>query len=748
MRFILFLCFMAFNIIGIAQPFAIGRQTITLTDPARSNRSIPSEIFYPATSAGNNTPVANGVFPVIVFGHGFSMNYDAYSNFWNELVPQGYILAFPKTEIGPIPFPSHGDLAADMNYTITWFIAENTTGASRYNQKLNGKFAVMGHSMGGGCSFIAAASNPNITVIANYAAAETNPSAIAAAANITIPALIFAGSKDCVAGPSGNQTPMYNALASVCKSYVNITDGSHCQFGESNTLCNFGETTSCPFASYISRSAQHTKTFQYLNPFLSFYLKGDCSAWPVYQQLLSNPTGAAVQNTCNYQLPVATISINGAQSICQGDTTQLEAGGSYNNLWTDGSSQQVLTVTQGGTYQLVVTDAVGCKDTATQSITQTTIQVQANIVNANCGSNDGEASLSPSGGVAPYSFQWPTGDTANQVLGLSAGNYAVTITDASGCNTIYTVSISAPGSLAVAIATTPTTCPNDSNGTAIVSVSGGTAPYAYSWQGSTASSNTATDLAAGQQFVTITDSNGCILIDTFTITSPVLWSPLIVSLTGTALCEEDTAIITPIDNYFGYIWNTGDTTQTINVTQSGYYNCTVLDGSGCYVPGVGVTVNFFQNYLNPEIELLGDSLYITEGTLVAWFIDGTEITGANDNYIINPADGGYFAQVVDSNGCLYIAKAYTVTGITQPKLLQGIQVYPNPTKDILTINGTPVGAELMITDVLGRQFEVSTYNRSGDGTITLNLDQLPAQMYFLQVVSGESRYICKVFITQ
>jgi pimeloyl-ACP methyl ester carboxylesterase len=739
---------MAFALTSIAQPFAIGRQTITLTDPSRSNRSIPSEIFYPATSAGNNTPVANGVFPVIVFGHGFSMNYDAYSNFWNELVPQGYILAFPKTEIGPIPFPSHGDLAADMNYTITWFLAENTTVASRYNQKLNGKFGVMGHSMGGGCSFIAAATNPNITVIANYAAAETNPSAIAAAANITIPALIFAGSKDCVAGPSGNQTPMYNALASACKSYVNVTDGSHCQFGESNTLCNFGETTSCPFASYISRSAQHTKTFQYLNPFLRFYLKGDCSAWSEYQQLLANPTGATVQNSCSYQLPVAAITVNGSQNICYGDSTLLEANNSYSNLWTGGSTQQQLTITQGGTYQLIVTDNLGCKDTTTQAITQTAIQVQANIVNANCGSNDGEATLNPIGGASPYSFQWPNGDTNNSIIGLSAGSYAVTVTDDNACNTIYTLSISAPGTLSASIATIGTTCPSDSNGTAIASVSGGTTPYGYSWQSVSSTNDTATGFPAGQYQLIVTDSNGCNLIDTFDITSPILWSPLIVSLTGTELCEEDTAKIVPIDNYYGYVWNTGDTTQTINVTQSGFYNCTVLDGNGCYVPGVGVTVNFFQNYLNPEIELTGDSLYLTEGNAVAWFVDGVEISGANDNYIINPAAGGYFAQVVDSNGCIDIAKAYTVTGVIQPKLLQGIQVYPNPTKDMLTITGTPIGIELMITDILGKRFEVSSYDMSENGTITLKLDQLPAQMYFLQIVSGESRYICKVFITQ
>ncbi len=748
MRFLLLLCLCFCGVSAMAQPFAIGRQTITLTDPARSNRSIASEIFYPATSAGNNTPVASGIFPVIVFGHGFSMNYDAYSNFWNQFVPQGYILAFPKTEIGPIPFPSHGDLAADMNYTITWFIAENTTAASRYYQKVNGKFAVMGHSMGGGCSYIAAASNPNVTVIANYAAAETNPSAIAAAANITVPALVFAGSKDCVAGPSGNQTPMYNALASVCKSYVNITDGSHCQFGESNTLCNFGETTSCPFASYISRSAQHAKTFQYLNPFLAFYLKGNCSAWPIYQQLLANPTGAVVQYTCNYQLPTAAITLTGSQILCNGDSATLTANTNNAYLWTGGSTQQQIVVTQSNNYELIVTDAIGCKDTATQAITQSILQVQATITNASCGNSNGAATLTTTGGTAPYSYNWPVGDTTSTVIGLGGGNYAVTITDATGCADTFAVLISAPGTLGVTISTTLASCPYNADGTAKATVTGGTLPYQYNWQSlPSITTDSAFGFEVGNYILEVTDDAGCTLLDTFIIDGPVLWSPPIVSLNGTDLCEGDTARLVPIDNYNGYLWSTGDTAQTIFVTQSGFYNCTLTEGSGCTVTGTGVNINFYQSYLAPEVLVDGDSMYISEGTVTAWFRNGASI-GNSTNYLINPASGGYYAEVVDSNGCYYIAKSFTVTGVPAVGPLANIQVYPNPASNTLAIEGLPEGSEVLLTDLLGRSYEIEALNTSANGNMQLQVSHLPQQLYLLQVVSGESRYICKVFISR
>ena len=77
--------------------FAIGTQTITYNDPDRTGgvgsgagpgRQIECAVYYPATSAGTNTPVASGQFPIVVFGHGFAMEWSAYQNVWQHLVPQ------------------------------------------------------------------------------------------------------------------------------------------------------------------------------------------------------------------------------------------------------------------------------------------------------------------------------------------------------------------------------------------------------------------------------------------------------------------------------------------------------------------------------------------------------------------------------------------------------------------------------------------------------------------------------------
>ncbi|NDE04228.1 MAG: hypothetical protein EB003_06220, partial [Flavobacteriia bacterium] len=109
--------------LSFAQTLSVGHTTLTFNDPNRTGgfgsgagpgRQIQTEIYYPAAVAGENVAFANGQFPIIVFGHGFAMNWDAYSNIWNQLVPLGYIMAFPRTESGLFPSPSHGDFGQDI----------------------------------------------------------------------------------------------------------------------------------------------------------------------------------------------------------------------------------------------------------------------------------------------------------------------------------------------------------------------------------------------------------------------------------------------------------------------------------------------------------------------------------------------------------------------------------------------------------------------------------------------------------
>jgi len=90
---ILFILFLQFSTLLHAQYF-IGNYSKVFQDSTRSNRNVPTEIYYPSISAGNNTQVAFEQFPIIIFGHGFLMSFSAYQNLWDEFVPRGYIIVF------------------------------------------------------------------------------------------------------------------------------------------------------------------------------------------------------------------------------------------------------------------------------------------------------------------------------------------------------------------------------------------------------------------------------------------------------------------------------------------------------------------------------------------------------------------------------------------------------------------------------------------------------------------------------
>ena len=292
-----FICLFS-GIIVNAQPYQIGHTTLIFVDPSRSNRSIATEIYYPADVAGDNVPMTSQnatQFPSLVFGHGFLMTWDAYQNFWEALVPNGYIIAFPKTE-GSFS-PSHLEFGKDLAFVINQINLQGTLGASIFYNRVSLMNAVMGHSMGGGASFLSVPLNSNIKTIVNFAPAETNPSAITAAASISIPALIFSGGNDCVTPPATNQIPMYTNLTSLCKTYISINGGSHCQMANSNGFCSIGENTCSPSPT-ITRSVQHSKLFSYLLPWLNYQLKGDCSQGNVFDLQITSDTAITYQKNC------------------------------------------------------------------------------------------------------------------------------------------------------------------------------------------------------------------------------------------------------------------------------------------------------------------------------------------------------------------------------------------------------------------------------------------------------------------
>ena len=134
----------------------IGHITYSFTDASRSNRQIQTEIYYPSATAGNNTTLTPGIYPVVVCGHGFVMATSAYQNIWTALVNEGYIVALPNTEGGFAP--SHANFGLDLKFIVNE-MKSNGAGTIIPSSAIGATSAIMGHSMGGGSSFLAAAND-------------------------------------------------------------------------------------------------------------------------------------------------------------------------------------------------------------------------------------------------------------------------------------------------------------------------------------------------------------------------------------------------------------------------------------------------------------------------------------------------------------------------------------------------------------------------------------------------------------
>jgi dienelactone hydrolase len=293
--YLFFVTLIIFSTTGLAQNYDVGYRSQTFRDAARSNRSVRTLIYYPATSTGSNASVAGGEFPVIILGHGFNMGSDAYQNFYNELVPQGYIVVFVNTE-GSF-FANHEAFSKDMAFMVSAMQAENAVSSSVFYGKIADKTALLGHSMGGGAATVAA-STVSVETVVLFAPAKLRFNTLTPATDVSAPALVFSGSGDGVTPPAEHHLPIYNNLGSACKYFININGGAHCYYAQSNFSCDFGERFSSG-SIQVSRSEQQAITFQFVNSWLAYKLKGDASALQTFTSDLQTSTAVTVQNDCS-----------------------------------------------------------------------------------------------------------------------------------------------------------------------------------------------------------------------------------------------------------------------------------------------------------------------------------------------------------------------------------------------------------------------------------------------------------------
>lgn len=323
--------------LALPGPFAAGWRSLTIL---RDNGgTLPVRIYYPATTNGQNAPLArNGTvtYPALTFGHGFLQPVTRYESTLNHLATHGYIIIASESEGGL--FPSHQNFANDMRFCLTFLEQQNISPVSFLQGAVNtARFGAFGHSMGGGASILATAADSRIKALANLAAAETNPSATGAMAQVRVPTVLLSGSADTIVPVASNGQTMY-ANGTAPRLLPVIQGGWHCGFEDVSTFgCDSGP---------LARETQLALTRRWLTGFFHLYLQERQNVWPaVWGSVMQDDPAITTQAQSGVQLSLAAGS-NSPASSARNINSDLA-------LDTRGQRPQValtyrLTVTQRG----------------------------------------------------------------------------------------------------------------------------------------------------------------------------------------------------------------------------------------------------------------------------------------------------------------------------------------------------------------------------------------------------------------
>jgi len=367
--------------------------------------------------------------------------------------------------------------------------------------------------------------------------------------------------------------------------------------------------------------------------------------------------------------------------LCDGSASVAPSGGTpgYTFTWTPtASTLNTISNLCPSTHTCTITDNNGCTATYSVAITQPQPLGATNgVTNASCfGVCDGAITTSPSGGTAPYGYNWAPGNqTTPNISGLCAGSYTLTITDANGCTTTRTVTVTEPAQLFVAPTGTNISCFGICDGTAAANASGGTAPYTYQWSPAGGTGPTASNLCPMPYTVLVTDNNGCTATGQILITEPsvLLANVTDIDVTCFGACNGS-ATSAPTGGTPGYTYSwalSGGNAATTTPLCPGTYTVTVTDINGCTATGNATITEPSQ--LNTGVT--------STNVLCNGQCNGTATSNPSGgigpySYLWQPGAfttpsvnglcaGSYTLTVTDANGC---TRNTTVT-ITQPNVL-------------------------------------------------------------------------------
>ncbi|MBK7571149.1 MAG: T9SS type A sorting domain-containing protein [Bacteroidetes bacterium] len=342
------------------------------------------------------------------------------------------------------------------------------------------------------------------------------------------------------------------------------------------------------------------------------------------------------------------------ESTGSATATTLSAPGAVTYSWNTTPVQTGATATglAAGPYTVVATSGA-CTASATVTITGPASAVVASASQDApilCNGGSTTVTVSATGGTGPY--------TGTGTFPATAGPYSYTVTDANGCTSVASGTLSQPDALSASASATPTSTPSATDGTATATVNGGTGPYTITWNTTpTQSGPTATGLAAGSYIATIVDANGCSTQASATVTSPSCLLVASSSQGAAILCFGGTTTVT-VSQTGGVEPVTGTGTFTVG---AGTHSYTVTDGNGC-TSTTSITVS-------EPTEVVASSSATAilcnggSSTVTVSATGGTApYTGTGS---FTETAGTYTYTVTDGNGCT----ATTTVTISEPSAL-------------------------------------------------------------------------------
>ncbi|MDP1622508.1 MAG: T9SS type A sorting domain-containing protein, partial [Bacteroidales bacterium] len=395
---------------------------------------------------------------------------------------------------------------------------------------------------------------------------------------------------------------------------------------------------------------------------------------------------------CITEPPALTLTGMGSPVLCNGGSSGsidiMVAGGTmpYGYAWSNGETSEDIGGLTAGCYTVTVMDANSCMITDTWCITEpSALSLTGISTPALCnGGSAGSIDITVAGGTMPYGYMWSNGESSEDISGLTAGTYTVTVTDANACMTSMSFMVSEPTALDLTAVVSNIDCNGNHNGAIDLTVTGGTPAYGYVWSNGE-STEDLTGLFPGTYTVTVTDANACISINSWMVSEPsdISWYGSVTNVScyggSDGYIEGSTSGGTPP---YTYLWSNGETTENIYNLTAGTYTVTPTDAHGCYtftsrVVGQPDELLISQGTVISNVSCFGGSngaidITVTGGTMPYGYMWSNSATTEDISGLIA---GIYNVTVTDAHGCQTFgewnveeAPALTLTGTPTPVL--------------------------------------------------------------------------------